>query len=144
MKAIVALLFTIGIVEVSYGVRVCNITCEPKDEFLGEETTEWNDFMNDLVFNTFQPRTLPCRNSDGMATIDYNSDLIWDLRFRIYSSRANEQKKTLNDCYCDITDCESVELRQCLAEVRTEMKAEVMSVMAVEVGVALLQLSSTC
>ncbi|XP_063927406.1 uncharacterized protein LOC135140690 [Zophobas morio] len=144
MKSIVALLFTIGIVEVSYGVRVCNITCEPKDEFLGEETSEWNDFMDDLVPHTFEPRTLRCKNSDGLATIDYNSDIIWDLRFRIYSSRTDEQKKTLNDCFCDFTDCQSVEFRQCLAEVRTEMNTELMSVMAVEVGAALQQLAREC
>ncbi|XP_044260351.1 uncharacterized protein LOC123008559 [Tribolium madens] len=134
MKPLFALFFIF--VAVRSDVRVCNnIKCEPKDEFLNGETDEWNDFMDNLVKETFKTRSLSCvTNSSQIVTVDPSDDIVWDLRFKIYSERKIEGEKTLNDCYCDFTDCKSDEFRNCLAEARTAMKNDVQKVLVGVIG----------
>ncbi|EFA04958.1 uncharacterized protein LOC103313405 [Tribolium castaneum] len=144
MRLLFALVFTI--LAVRADVRVCDIKCEPEDEFLDAETGEWDDFMDELVAKTFEEgRMLPCsKDPTQLITVDPGDDIVWDLRFKIYSERKIIGEKTLNDCYCDFTDCKSEEFRQCLASARIAMKNDINTVLVRGIGQYLLLESLKC
>ncbi|RZC34213.1 hypothetical protein BDFB_011748, partial [Asbolus verrucosus] len=112
----------------SADVKICKsgIQCLPSDEFENENTTtsEWDNFMEELEISTFFPYAYNC-SSNASQSVVLDSDFIWDLRFVTYNERLNKEEKTLNDCYCEHTDCKSAEFRECMASARRAMTEEI-------------------
>lgn len=150
--------------QVWVAAEKCFHTCGPEDEFEdGQTSTEWDDFMEDLIDATFKPNSLPCMNTENQTvTIDANSDIVWDLRqrnpphlyiqnlsksafrYQIYNERKDKAQNTLDDCYCKYSDCKSAEFKQCMTSARVEMKKEVKTVMTDTISTLLFELMLEC
>jgi hypothetical protein len=144
MRGVIVSFCAFGLVWVA--AEKCFHTCGPEDEFEdGQTSTEWDDFMEDLIDATFKPNSLPCMNTENQTvTIDANSDIVWDLRYQIYNERKDKAQNTLDDCYCKYSDCKSAEFKQCMTSARVEMKKEVKTVMTDTISTLLFELMLEC
>ncbi|XP_044252286.1 uncharacterized protein LOC123003538 [Tribolium madens] len=118
MKVIFLLTFVIFVVHSQY--------CEPKDEFLNKNSSEWDLFMEKLDEVTFKTNyTAFCKiNTHKEVVVNASSPILWELRFDIYNKRQQEENKTIEQCYSENkgeTTCDIQGFQECMKNARKAM-----------------------